>query len=220
MSKLKAPGSMTGKAALSFAKRAKSKDFTVMIPTKLIPLLKPHKNMRIVDFCTGTGNIIPFFKGIVKEFVAIDASQDMINILKKNFKHKFLKVIKSDVSKVPLKSGRYDAVITKFSLHHLYDADPAVKEAYRILKKRGKFYIIDMVFEDSFIYRIIEPFWIIKYVFKHGIHELFCRYRDDKQISKLLTDNKFRITCKEKLNEDDKIYRNKHYPTYIYKAVK
>jgi len=133
---MKAKGAIRGKNALAFAKRAKKKDFTDMILSKLIPLMNLKKNMVVVDFCTGTGNIIPFFKARVKEFNAIDASDEMVSIMKKEFgKFKNIRIIESDVSNVPLKTNSCDVVIIKFSLHHIYNADPVVKEAYRILKK-------------------------------------------------------------------------------------
>jgi hypothetical protein len=77
-----------------------------------------------------------------------------------------------------------------------------------------------MVFEDSFIFRIIEPFWKLKKTIQKGKHEFFCKYRDNKQISDLLIKNKFKIIYKENINENNKRYRNKHYPTYIYEAIK
>jgi len=77
-----------------------------------------------------------------------------------------------------------------------------------------------MVFEDSFVYKLIEPFWRLGKAISKGRHEFFCKYRNDKQISQLLIDNNFKVTYKKNINEDKIRYRNKHYPTYIYEAVK
>ena len=79
-----------------------------------------------------------------------------------------------------------------------------------------------MVFEDNMFYKIIEPFWKIKKTLKHGIrlHESFCKYRNNKQIIKLLEKNDFKVDFVKKITKNPKNYRDKHYPTYIYEAIK
>ena len=220
---MKAKGAIKGTKARAFAERAKKPEYTSMIKTHLMPILKPNKSMKIVDFCTGSGNIIPFFKNNVKEFIAIDASEEMIKILKENFRNiKNLKIIKSDVSKVPLASNKYDAVIIKFSLHHIADADPVIKEAYRILKKSGKFFIIDVVFDGSLLGKIRIPFMKLKKAFKNGFHEFFCKYRTNQQIEDLLSKNGFKLIKKINLSSSVQYFKKdkKHFSDYMYVAQK
>jgi len=211
-----AKGAISGKKARSFAERAKRKDYTDMIKTHVIPELK--KSMRVVDFCTGSGNIIPLLKNKVKEFIAIDTSDEMINILNENFsKLKNVKIIKSDVSNIPLESSKYDVVIIKFSLHHIPKADAVFKEAYRILKKKGRFYVIDVVSTGSLLCKLKEPFMKLKKTIKQGTHELFCVYRTDEQIIDLISRNKFKLIKNKKLPTPK---RNKCYPRHIYVVEK
>ncbi|MBW2995800.1 methyltransferase domain-containing protein [Candidatus Woesearchaeota archaeon] len=191
---MKAKGAIRGKHARSFAKRASKEDWIISVEKYLLPELKLNKRMKVVDFATGSGNIIPFFKNKVKEFIAIDASEEMVNIINKKFgKIKNLKVIKSDVSKVPLESGKYDAVIIKFALHHIFNADPVVKEAYRILKKGGRLFVIDPVFEGNFVDRIKVQFIKMGKALRKGSQEFFCRYRNKKEIEDLLSRNGFKV---------------------------
>lgn len=211
---MKALGAIKGKHARAFAERSKKKDWTISVENNLLPELKPNKSMRIVDFCTGSGNIIPYFKNKVKEFIAVDASKEMVKILRENFGTiKNLRIIQSDVGKVPFDSNKYDAVINKFSLHHIYNADPMVKEAFRIIKKGGKFFVIDCVFEGSFFDRIKVLFVKIYKAFKQGFHELFCRYRNESEITNLLLRNGFKVIKKKNIG-GSKTYS--FFTDYIY----
>ncbi len=215
---MKAKGAIRGKNARSFAERAIRKDWIVSVEKYLVPELKPNKRMKIVDFAAGSGNIIPFFKNKVKEFAAVDASEEMVKILNEKFGSiKNLKIIKSDVSDVPLSSNKYDAVIIKFALHHIFNADSAIKEAYRVLKKGGRLFIVDCVFEGIFFDRIKVQFIKLKKAFKQGFHEFFCRYRNKKEIENLLLRNNLEIS-KEKDIKGTKTY--KYFTDYIFVARK
>jgi len=215
---MKAKGAIIGENARMFAERAKKKDFTKSIIKNLLPELKPNKKMKVVDFCTGSGNIIPFFKDKVNEFTAVEASSEMVKIMESEFGNvKNLKIIQSDVSKVPLESDKYDAVICKFSLHHISEAAPVFKEAFRILKKRGRLFIIDVVFEGNLFDRIKIPFLKIKQAFEKGYHELFCRYRTNKDIIDLFERNNFKILKKERLGQFRKY---NHFYDYFYVGQK
>jgi ubiquinone/menaquinone biosynthesis C-methylase UbiE len=198
---MKAKGAIRGKHARAYEKRAVTRNWTHSVKHNLIPELKPKKSMKIVDFCTGSGNIIPFFKNRVKEFTAVDASKEMTKIIKERYGDmKNLKIIKSDVAETPLKSGKYDAVIIKFSLHHVYHAEPMIKEAYRLLKKNGRFFIIDCVLKDKCSCKARVPFVKIKKIIKNGFQELFCKYRTDRQIMDLISKSKFRFIQKKRVN--------------------
>lgn len=182
---MKSSGAIRGERAREFSKRASGKPWTDAVGKFIVPAVGPNSKMKIADFCTGSGNIIPFFDGLVKEFVAIDASEEMIKILKEKYgKSSNIKIIKSDVSKVPLKSKSYDRVISKFGYHHIGNIDSVNKEAYRILKKGGRFVVFDCVYEGSFWNKYKLHIMKFKKSFELGKQELFCKYRSDKTMIK------------------------------------
>ncbi|MBD3354408.1 methyltransferase domain-containing protein [Candidatus Woesearchaeota archaeon] len=215
---MKAKGAIRGKHARSFAKRANKEDWIVSVEKYLLPELNLNKRMKIVDFATGSGNIIPFFNNKVKEFTAIDASEEMIKILNEKFGNiKNLKIIKADISDVPLLSNKYDAVIMKFALHHIFNADPVIKEAYRILKKGGMFFIIDPVFEGNFFDRIKVQFIRLGKTIRKGYQELFCRYRNQKEVNDMLLRNGFKVLKKTNVG-GTKTYN--YFTDYMFMAKK
>ncbi len=209
-------GKIEGKNAYSFAKRATKKDFTNMIESDILPLLNLDKRPLVVDFGTGSGNIIPFFVEKVYKFTAIEPSEEMVKMMRKEYGgYKNLNIILASADNTPLESTSYDIAITKFTLHHIKDAQKFFSEVKRILKHKGQFVIIDMMFNSHIFIKIIEPFWKIKKALELGLHELNCVYRSNSYIEELIKINGFEIKHKKKI-KGKRTYRDKHYPAYIY----
>ena len=74
----------------------------------------------------------------------MDVSKEMIKICKEKFKkYKKVKLVQVSVTGTGLKSNYFDYVTMRMGLHHIQDKNKVMKEAYRILKPRGKVIIID-----------------------------------------------------------------------------
>ncbi len=209
-------GKIKGKNAYDFAKRAREKDFTDMMESDILPLLNLNKRTRVVDFGTGSGNIIPFFIEKVKSFTAVEPSPEMVKIMEKEYGgYKNLNIVSAPADNTPLDSTSFDIVITKFALHHIRDTQKVFSEAKRVLKDNGQFVIIDMMFNSNPLIKIIEPFWKIKKAWELGSHELNCVYRSNSYFEKVIKLNGFKIKHKKKI-KGKRTYRDKHYPAYIY----
>ncbi|MFW5991500.1 MAG: class I SAM-dependent methyltransferase [Candidatus Nanoarchaeia archaeon] len=209
-------GEIKGKNAKKFAKRAKQKDFTDMLDTYIVPLLKLKKTQNVADFGTGSGNIIPFLINNVKELTAVEPSIDMVNIMQKNYGHyKNLKIINKEANKTGLPENSYDIVITKFALHHIKDAEAVFNEAKRILKPDGKLIIIDMVFSSTAFIKIIEPLYKLIKALRQGMHEFHCVYRNKQVIINTAKSAGFKMN-KKQLLPGKNTYRDRHYPAYIF----
>lgn len=77
------------------------------------------------------------------KIIAIDYDKEQIKIARKN---KIANVIfkQGDGTKIKFKNSAFDYVIETGVFHHIKDYKKAVKEASRVLKKNGYFYLIDV----------------------------------------------------------------------------
>jgi len=105
--------------------------------------IKPEKIA--VDLGAGTGFIS---EGLLKKglkVIAVDQSEEMLNIMKNKFsRFSEIQYITSDIEKLPIENDFADYVFANMFLHHVEHPDKAIIEMTRILKKGGKLIITDL----------------------------------------------------------------------------
>lgn len=101
------------------------------------------------DIGAGTGFIS---EGLLKKnvnVIAVDQSDEMLNLLKEKFSdYKNLKCIQGVGENIPLENNTVDYVFANMFLHHVENPDIVIKEMYRILKSGGKLVITDLDAHD------------------------------------------------------------------------
>jgi len=104
-----------------------------------------QKGKIAVDLGAGTGFIS---EGLLKKgvkVIAVDQSEEMLNIMKNKFSdHSKIQYINSDIEELPIGDDFADYVFANMFLHHLEHPDKAIIEMTRILKKGGKLIITDL----------------------------------------------------------------------------
>jgi len=121
---------------------------------KAIKQLKQDK-IKVLDIACGTGRMLPevFSTGKDIEYVGLDTSKEMTNILKEKAKKisvgKKVKIKIGDASKIPFKDNSFDVVYSFHLLWHLpkEDQEKIIKEMSRVCKKDG-FFIFDILNKD------------------------------------------------------------------------
>lgn len=135
--------------------------------------LKLNKNSKILDLCTGTGDIALYLK---KEFpssdiTAIDFSQEMISIAKNKSKNYDIKFLQADCISLPFDNDSFDVCTISFGLRNIENQNSALKEIYRVLKKDGIFMHLDFGkssnFADKIFDFIVPP--LVKIFYKNSI---------------------------------------------------
>jgi len=99
-------------------------------------LRKKTKGDFFLDVGCGTGNVLKFATPYFKNAIGIDVSIEMLKTAKK----RELSGLLADCYKVPFKSNTFDVIACSSLLHHLYDPNQFLLEAYRILKRGGYLY--------------------------------------------------------------------------------
>jgi SAM-dependent methyltransferase len=75
---------------------------------------------------------------------AIDYDLGQIIIAKRNNRLKNVNFMQGDATNLRLKNSSLDYVIETDVFHHIKNYSKAVEEAYRVLKRNGHFYLIDI----------------------------------------------------------------------------
>ena len=121
-------------------------------PTYIWKKLHMENPRRIVDIGAGTGFFsVPFITLMGDgELIACDISPVMVSWMKENIcsSHPGIKPVLLRDGTVPLEDGSADLVYM-INLHHELD-DPAsvLKEAFRLLKKDGRIFLVDWKKEE------------------------------------------------------------------------
>ncbi len=112
-----------------------------------IEAMNPSKNKSIIDVACGTGDIASLYikyTGIDSKILCIDPNIKMINEGKKklsNYKNVKWKV--GNAEKLMVDSNSYDFYTISFGLRNTKNIDKSLKEAYRVLKKGGRFMCLE-----------------------------------------------------------------------------
>ena len=118
----------------------------------LLSLLPTH--WTVADLGCGTGNASEILAPCVKQVVAIDQSEPMLDAAKKRLAGaQNVQFRTGSLEQLPLDDNSVDAAVCILVLHHLDDPSAAVREMARILRPGGIALIVDMFEHDRPEYR-------------------------------------------------------------------
>ena len=113
----------------------------------LINMMGPSKNKSLIDVACGTGDIGKLYldnTDINNHIACIDPNKGMVAKGKEKLKnYKNVKWIISSAENLPLKSNSFDFYTISFGLRNTKDLDKSLSEAYRVLKKGGRFFCLE-----------------------------------------------------------------------------
>ncbi len=116
----------------------------------IIEKLDLSKDSSVLEIGTGTGHFAIEAPGFVKEVTSYDVSKKMLKYAEKKSVEKHIKNIAwVNNGFLGLEEEEiFDAIITKWALHHLPDLWKyvAIKKMYNALKKGGRLFLSDAIF--------------------------------------------------------------------------
>jgi len=113
--------------------------------TTFIDLVNPHKEDRIIDVGSGSGDLV---LEIQKKYAntkidVVDLNEEMLNEGKKRIKQGNVKFYLQDAENLHFDSNTYDKYLISFCLRNITSLDQSLKEAFRILKPGGEYYCME-----------------------------------------------------------------------------
>lgn len=143
--------------------RAKTYDrrfsFTRWTQRKLVSVLLLGENPHLLDLACGTGWAVRYAATLTNgqgKFYGVDNSSKMIEQAEANSKNiPNVHFSKSRVEELPFVDNFFDFVISSNAFHHFSSPDKVLRETYRVLKLKGKVYILDTT-ANNFFMRILD----------------------------------------------------------------
>lgn len=110
----------------------------------LLGLLGP--NWSVADIGCGTGNAAELLAPWVREVVAVDRSEPMLEAASKRLTAlDNVRFVRGDLEGLPLETASVDAAVCVLVLHHLANPEIAVGEMARIVRPGGTVLVVDMI---------------------------------------------------------------------------
>jgi ubiquinone/menaquinone biosynthesis C-methylase UbiE len=99
----------------------------------------------VLEIGFGTGLNLPYYPEQVRKLTAIDPNPGMHRLAQKRLKQMAIKVDHQVQSseKLPFEDGRFDCVVSTFTLCSIKDVAGALREVYRVLRGGGKFLFLE-----------------------------------------------------------------------------
>ena len=114
---------------------------------ELIYMMNPSKDQKLLDVACGTGDIAKIYSELTDNklnIVCIDPNSKMISIGKKKLKkYKNIKWKISAAEKINLPDNTFDFYTIVFGLRNTKSINKSISEAYRVLKKGGRFFCLE-----------------------------------------------------------------------------
>jgi len=111
--------------------------------------LEPEE--KIIDVGGGTGLIAKVLRSKKQndDIMVIDLSRSMLQ----KVKDPTLSVVQGDVTTFPLKDETFTLAFLVNTVHHIYETkqQAALQEVFRILKKQGRIFIIEIWYPNTFL---------------------------------------------------------------------
>lgn len=139
----------------------------IRIKKQSVKFLNAH-NVKVLDLCTGTGDIAGFIDKSCK-VIGVDFSDKMLEIARK--KYPWINFIEGDCTNLPFEDNYFDVVTISFGLRNIENYDNALDEIYRVLKPNGLFMHLDFGKKNilgDILFDIIVPH-IVKIFYKDNL---------------------------------------------------
>lgn len=115
-------------------------------------------NAKILDLCTGTGDIAALLKNKFDDVTGVDFCEGMLKVARR--KHKKINFVQADCLNLPFEDESFDLVTMSFGLRNTENYDKALSEISRVLKHGGIFVHLDFgdahEYADTVFHKVVK----------------------------------------------------------------
>ncbi len=119
---------------------------------RLVALVKPKPHWRALDVATGGGHTALALAPFVREVVASDITQEMLDAAERFIRGKGVSNVRfaeADAVTLPFGDAEFDLVTCRVAPHHFPDCGQYVREMARVLRPGGVAAVIDNVVPED-----------------------------------------------------------------------
>ena len=118
----------------------------------LIEFAEPVSDDAVLDVATGPGHVALALAPLVSSVVAVDLATGMIDKARERGAEAGaanLECRVADAQQLPFDDESFDLVTCRIAPHHFVDIDAAVREAVRVLRRGGRYVVVDSMSPDD-----------------------------------------------------------------------
>lgn len=118
-------------------------------------LIKRDTYHKAIDIATGGGHAAKKLASYVKDVVAVDLTPEMLAVAKKHlidsgFDH--VQFVEAAAESLPFQEEQFDLAVNRIAAHHFVNVPQFLNETRRVLKKSGRFFLLDNVALENPLY--------------------------------------------------------------------
>lgn len=115
--------------------------------SKLVEWLEPEKTWTVLDIATGGGHVAKAIAPHAGTVFSTDLTEEMLENTAKHLRRSFdnIHYVVADAEALPFLTETFDAAICRIAPHHFPHPERFIAEMARVLKKGGRFILIDNV---------------------------------------------------------------------------
>ena len=118
---------------------------------RFVARVKPREGEKIVDMAGGTGDVAFRLARRGAEVTVSDINADMLDVGKDRARRRGLTGLTwkvENAERLSFRDGSFDAYTIVFGIRNVSDIQAALREAYRVLKRGGRFYCMEFSSSD------------------------------------------------------------------------
>jgi SAM-dependent methyltransferase len=116
--------------------------------TPIATVLGLQEAFLVLDVASGSGLLAAMAAPHVRRVISTDITPEMMAQAKsKGIRN--LRFVLAAAERLPYPDQSFDRVITRYSLHHMFDPQPVVHEMYRVCQRDGQVMVIDILAPDD-----------------------------------------------------------------------
>lgn len=114
----------------------------------IVSQLDLQKHFTVLDVASGSGLLAAAAAPHVQRVVATDITPEMLQQARaKGIEN--IQFVLAAAERLPYPDASFDRVMTRYSLHHMFDPQPVVQEMYRVCRPQGQVMVIDIIAPDD-----------------------------------------------------------------------
>ncbi len=143
------------------------------IRTAAIVIAGPIVGEKVLDLCTGTGEIALACARQGSKVVGLDLSSAMLARAKRKNGAELVEWLEGDATDLPFENSRFDLVIISFGLHEMPKQwrEKTLQEVRRVIKSSGRLIIVEFVRPVEYV----GPKWLKKIGY-YFLNKYECKY--------------------------------------------
>ena len=128
---------------------------------KLIRMAKGGADLKVLDLCTGTGDLLPILETKFGTVVGADFCAPMLQVAEKRFNSRIkrFELKEADAMALPFSDGSFDAVTCSFGVRNFKDLSQGLSEIERILKPGGEILVLEFGQPQGLIFGSLFKFY-------------------------------------------------------------